>query len=89
MAVLDGAVVEIYEDAMNGHCIRMDHGAELESLYCGVIALDQLKVGSSVSAGQTIGRAANNVLSESAQECHVHLEMMENGVAVDPMDILK
>ena len=89
MAVLDGAVIEIYEDAMNGHCIRMDHGAELESLYCGVIALDQLKVGASVSAGQTIGRAANNVLSESAQECHVHLEMMENGVAVDPMDILK
>ena len=89
MAVLDGAVTEIYEDAMRGHCIRIDHGAELESLYCGVIALDHLKVGTTVSAGQTIGRAGNSVLSESAQECHVHLEMTEEGVSVDPMSILK
>ena len=89
MAVLDGAVTEIFEDAMKGHCIRIDHGAELESLYCGVIALDNLKVGTSVSAGQTIGRAGNSVLAESAQECHVHLEMTEDGTAVDPMSILK
>ena len=89
MAVLDGAVTEIFEDAMKGHCIRIDHGAQLESLYCGVIALDNLKVGTSVSAGQTIGRAGNSVLAESAQECHVHLEMTESGAAVDPMSILK
>lgn len=89
MAVLDGAVTEIFEDAMRGHCIRIDHGAELESLYCGVIAQDHLKVGSTVSAGQTIGRAGNSILSESAQECHVHLEMTEEGVSVDPMGILK
>lgn len=89
MAVLDGAVTEIFEDAMKGHCIRIDHGAQLESLYCGVIALDNLKVGGTVSAGQTIGRAGNSVLSESSQKCHVHLEMTEDGVAVDPMSILK
>lgn len=89
MAVLDGAVAEIFEDAMMGQCIRLDHGAELESLYCGVIVQDGLKVGTTVSAGQTIGRAGNSVLAESAQECHVHLEMTEEGVPVDPMSILK
>ena len=89
MAVLDGAVMEIFEDAMKGHCIRIDHGARLESLYCGVIALDNLKVGMSVSAGQIIGRAGNSVLAESAQECHLHLEMTEEGATVDPMSILK
>jgi len=89
MAVLDGSVTEIFEDAMKGHCIRIDHGARLESLYCGVIPLDNLKVGTTVSSGQSIGRAGNSILAESAQECHVHLEMLEEGAAVDPMNILK
>lgn len=89
MAVLDGAVMEIYTDAMMGQCIRIDHGAQLESLYCGVIPHDHLKVGTTVSAGETIGRAAHNVLAESAQECHVHLEMTDEGLPVDPMTILK
>lgn len=89
MAVLDGSVAEIFEDAMMGQCIRLDHGAQLESLYCGVIVQDGLKVGTTVSAGQTIGRVGNSVLAESAQECHVHLEMTEDGVPVDPMSILK
>jgi len=89
MAVLDGAVAEIYTDAMMGQCIRIDHGAQLESLYCGVVPQDHLKVGTVVSAGETIGRAAHNVLAESAQECHVHLEMTDEGIPVDPMAILK
>ena len=89
MAVLDGVVSEIYEDAMMGQCLRIDHGAQLESLYCGVLPQDGLKVGTAVTAGQTIGRAGNNVLAESAQECHVHLEMTDAGIAVDPLSILK
>ena len=89
LAVLDGVVVEIYEDAMMGHCLRLDHGARLESLYCGVLPQDGLKAGSTVAAGQTIGRAGNNVLAESAQECHVHLEMTDEGIPVDPLSVLK
>ena len=89
MAVLDGVVADIYEDAMMGQCLRIDHGAQLESLYCGVLPQDGLKVGAAVTAGQTIGRAGNSVLAESAQECHVHLEMTDEGIAVDPLSILK
>ena len=89
MAVLDGAVAEIYEDALMGACIRIDHGAGLESSYCGVVADDGLKVGDTVSAGQTIGRADRSNLAESAQESHLHLEMTEGGLYVDPMTILK
>ena len=89
MAVLDGSVAEIYEDALLGTCIRIDHGAGLESLYCGVVAADGLKVGNTVTAGQTIGRADCSNLAESAQETHLHLEMTEDGLYVDPMSILK
>ncbi len=89
MAVLDGSVAEVYEDALMGTCVRIDHGAGLESRYCGLVADDSLKVGSKVNAGQTIGRADNSNLSESAQTCHLHLEMTEDGLYVDPMSILK
>ena len=89
LAVLDGVVAEIYTDAMMGQCLRIDHGAQLESLYCGILPQEGLKVGATVAAGQTIGRAGNDVLAESAQECHLHLEMTDEGIAVDPLSILK
>lgn len=89
LAVLDGVVAEIYTDAMMGQCLRLDHGAQLESLYCGVLPQDGLRVGSAVAAGQIIGRVGNDVLAESAQECHLHLEMTDEGLAVDPLSILK
>lgn len=89
MAVLDGSVTGIYEDALLGTCIRVDHGAGLESRYCGVVAVDGLKAGDHVTAGQTIGRAGRSNLAESAQETHLHLEMTEDGLYVDPMTVLK
>ena len=89
IAVLDGTIAAIDTDAMMGQYIRLDHGAGLESLYCGVIPHDGLKVGQQVSVGQKIGRAAGDTLAESAQTCHVHLEMTEDGIAVDPMSVLK
>jgi len=89
MAVLDGTVTDIYEDAMMGNCIRIDHGANLESLYCGVKPVEQLEKGDLVSVGQIIGSAGAGVLAESAQECHLHLEMYDEGYHVDPMTVLK
>ncbi len=89
MAVLDGVVAEIGEDALLGCCIRIDHGAGLESRYCGLTAEDGLKTGEQVTAGQTIGRAAAGNLAESAQESHLHLEMTEDGRYVDPMSVLQ
>ncbi len=89
MAVLDGTIAEIYVDALYGSCLRIDHGAGIESRYCGIVVDDSLKTGSSVTAGQTLGRADGSNLFESAQECHLHLEMTEDGLFVDPMSILK
>ncbi len=89
MAVLDGSVTAITVDGLQGACVVIDHGAGLESRYCGLLADDSLKVGAKVTAGQTLGRADNSNLSESAQDCHLHLEMTEDGLFVDPMTILK
>lgn len=88
MAVLDGSIERIYEDGMLGTCILLDHGAELKSLYCGLTAADGLREDQQISVGQTIGRACGRILGESAQSCHVHLEMWDGGQQIDPMSVL-
>lgn len=89
LAVLAGSVERVFTDVMQGNCVLIDHGAGLKSLTCGLAATDGIKEGASVSAGQTIGRAGNTMATESALPCHVHLEMTENGLLIDPMTILK
>ena len=74
---------------MLGNCVLIDHGAGLKTLTCGLAAAEGIKEGMTVSAGQTIGRAGSTMATESALPCHVHLEMTENGLLIDPMSILK
>ena len=89
LAVLAGSVERIYSDVMLGNCVLIDHGAGLKTLTCGLAAAEGIKEGMTVSAGQTIGRAGSTMATESALPCHVHLEMTENGLLIDPMSILK
>lgn len=89
MAVLDGVVERIYEDGLLGACVVLDHGADLKSLYCGLTVAEGLREDQKLSAGQTLGRASGSILSESAQSCHVHLELRESGQLIDPMSVLK
>lgn len=89
MAVLDGVVERIYEDGLLGACVVLDHGADLKSLYCGLTVAEGLREDQKLSAGQTLGRACGSILGESAQGCHVHLELRESGQLIDPMSVLK
>ena len=89
MAVLDGVVERIYEDGLLGACVVLDHGADLKSLYCGLTVAEGLREDQKFSAGQTLGRACGSILGESAQGCHVHLELRESGQLIDPMSVLK
>lgn len=89
LAVLDGTVEKVFSDAMWGNCVLIDHGAGLKSLSCGLASLDGVKAGAKVSAGQAIGRAGSGIPAESKLPCHVHLEMTEDGLRIDPMSILK
>ena len=88
LAILDGTVTETWDDGLMGACVRIDHGAGRESVYCGLASSAEVKPGAQVKAGQTIGRAGGSMPSESAQDCHLHLELLENGARVDPMDTL-
>ena len=84
-AVSDGTVKEIGEDASFGGVIVIDHGFGVQSRYCGVTA--SVKKGDTVKAGDPIG-SLSGVPCESADGCHLHLEITVNDAYADPVQTI-
>lgn len=81
-AVAEGTVKTVEEDATWGGIIVIDHGFGVQSRYCGVSPT--VKVGATVKAGDALGTLAG-VPCESADGCHLHLEIMVAGAYADPV----
>jgi murein DD-endopeptidase MepM/ murein hydrolase activator NlpD len=81
-AVSEGTVKSVTDDAAMGGCIVIDHGFGVESRYCGVTP--SVKQGQAVKVGAEIG-TLSGVPCESADGCHLHLEIMVSGAYVDPV----
>lgn len=81
-AVADGTVKSISEDAAWGGCILVDHGFGVQSRYCGVTA--SVKEGDTVKAADKLG-TLSGVPCESADGCHLHLEITVSGAYADPV----
>ncbi len=80
----DGTVSDVYTDGLWGTVIEVKISDSLSAKYCGLDEITAVKKGDSVKAGEKIGTAAA-VPVESADESHIHFELLENGEAVDPM----
>ena len=63
--------------------ITIDHGDGWSTRYLHLAANPPVAVGDQVASGQTIGEIAN-----LASGPHVHFEVLQNGVAIDPETIL-
>ncbi len=81
-AVADGTVKSISEDAAWGGVVVIDHGFGVNSRYCGVTA--SVKVGDVVKAADKLGMLSG-VPCESADGCHLHLEIMVSDAYADPV----
>lgn len=85
-AVNDGIVLNVYNDAMRGMTVEIDHGGKLVAKYCGLDSVN-VSVGSSVSQGQEIG-TLGSVPFESSLESHLHFETVLDGEYVDPLNVM-
>ena len=85
LAVDGGAVVYAGWYSNYGYYVKIDHGNGLYSVYAH---LDSISVvaGQPVSKGQQIGRIGNTGYSKGP---HLHLEVIKNGVKVNPNKYLK
>ena len=86
-AVNNGIIKKVCDDALWGTVIEIDHGDGIVSRYCGLNYDDALAEGTKVSGGEQIGTLGTLPI-ESADDEHLHFEMLLNGVTVDPFDYL-
>lgn len=85
-AINDGRVLSVYNDAMLGMTVEIDHGGKLVAKYSGLEVVNVAK-GDPVMIGATIG-TLGKVPFESSAECHLHLETRLDGDSVNPLDVM-
>ena len=87
-SISTGTVKEIYDDALLGTVITIDHGNEVTAKYCG-INKETLEVneGDSVSEGQCVGYLGK-IPYEKSEVPHLHFEMYYKGKNVDPLELM-
>lgn len=89
VAMLDGTVESVTNDAETGYTIVIKHANDVKSTYGNLQAPESIKKGQEVKQGETIGavgKSANNTASDPA---HLHFAVSVKGVAKDPMTYLE
>ena len=89
-AAADGTVAKIWDDAMMGKCVSIDHGDGIFTFYKNLdpVLSEGIEKGTALQSGQQIGKVGESAMAELADEPHLHIEMTVNGIAVDPTDYL-
>ena len=88
-AVAGGTVTAVRSDHFMGKTVEVTHDGGIVSVYSNLsndgIAV---KVGDTVSAGDTLGVVGDTSLTELADESHLHFEILVSGASVNPLDYI-
>ena len=87
-AAAGGVVEKVYHDDRLGISILLDHGNGLKTLYANLSTDDMVKKEQSVKEGQVISGVGNTALIKSADESHLHFEVIKDGKHIDPKTML-
>ncbi len=85
-AINDGIVIDVYNDALYGIVVEIDHGGKLVAKYCGLES-SSVSAGDSVAIGGIIG-TLGKVPCEGAEESHLHFETRLEDKPVNPLDVM-
>lgn len=81
-ASLSGTVTEVKEDPILGNVVSIEHQNGVETYYASLGEVD-VKAGSKVKQGDTIGIAGKNLFGKD-NGTHVHFEIRKDGKEVNP-----
>ncbi|MBR5230315.1 MAG: M23 family metallopeptidase [Firmicutes bacterium] len=84
-----GTVTAIYDDGRFGKSVEITHDDGTITIYSNLSTNEIVEVGDTVNAGTIIGGVGSSGLTESLEPAHLHLEMLKDGVYVDPADYIK
>lgn len=87
-AVADGVVTDIKNDPRFGIVVVIDHKNGLKSVYSNLASEDMVTVNQKIKQGDIIGSVGNSAAFESAEQSHLHFEVLKDNVSVDPASYL-
>ncbi len=88
-AISDGTVSDVYEDALMGHTVVIEHKEKVVSRYCNLAPEITVKKGDKISLGTVIGNVGNSAAGECMEVEHLHLEVTRDGAQIDPMSLVE
>lgn len=86
VAINDGIVLAVYEDAMYGMTVEIDHGGKLIAKYSGLNSAC-VKKGDYVDIGNKIG-TLGKAPCEAEDGAHLHFATTLKGKTVNPLDVM-
>lgn len=84
MAALSGTVQEVYEDPLWGTVVILSHGDSLLTKYAGLSEDGLIEEGITVNKGDVIGRLGKPAPIEMMMDAHLHFEIIEDGISINP-----
>ena len=85
----EGIVKSIKNDPRYGLTIVVSHNDGFETLYENLLSSEFVKEGDKVTKGQALGTVGNTGVFESADEPHLHFEILKDSTPVDPNIYIK
>ncbi|MCR4436414.1 MAG: M23 family metallopeptidase [Clostridiales bacterium] len=87
-AVADGVVSEIKNDPRLGIIVIIDHQNGIKTVYANLAGDDMVSPNQKVKQGDAIGCVGNTASFESAEQQHLHFEVLKNNEPVNPLSYL-
>lgn len=89
-AVSGGVIKEIYDDYLLGTTVVIEHKDGICSVYSNLSPElpKETVVGKNVATGDIFAGVGNSAMGELAEASHLHFEMTENGVKINPETFL-
>lgn len=92
-AAANGKVSAVKSDPRYGLTVVIDHdinNRQFTTIYCGLEKTAQnVKPGGSIKAGEVIGTVGSDIFCEKDQGAHIHFELIENNIPLDPNEYWK
>lgn len=84
----DGIVKEIGYNNLDGNYVVLSHKDGYTTRYLSLESPCVLETGASVKQGQLLGKMSTSQGSESADGAHLHFEVLKDGDAINPLEII-
>ena len=87
-ATYGGTIESVENTLLKGTTITIDHGNGLKTVYNSILDGDRVMPGQTVKQGDVIGEISVSNRQEADLGAHLHFEVYEDGVNIDPAKYL-